>query len=571
MTERMKAMKIRVRIMLLCSAVGSLLLAQTPFNVAFHDRSENPVSNLILVQNESYFLTQVKDHASYGATYINKYTADGRNAFRLFHNIFFHGGLFESLDHKVLIWGNNFTCDVADTSQIRGSLCKLDTNGTILFNTTINLYPNGYWDGIKAALQYPDSSFYVFSDSSMFHISKNGQIINNTNLGFGNINAAVLLQNGNMVLARGFPWASGELKEINTAGLVQQSKTTAKAVLNLQAYAGKQRVMGLDGNGKLHKYSNSLDSTGSTLSYSINCTDYFIHQDSILIIEEAHLFRLDSSLNLLSLSTCSTSSLKQTSVTRNQSGIAVLSSCSRGGQFNPSVNFFALNYFLPSSTNNFFLDAELSQLTADSLYAQQYYPFGYVFNFLRAKVKIVNKSNQVLNTISLSSYLYPHVVCGEEYYKQDFFQLNLAPGDTAVLTTNFIKTQTFGSLTVNGPVVSYTWCLIASCPNGQNDKYAINDRLCQTFTTLITSAPEETLAMQRIITYPNPAQNELHIQANQVLTRLELYDMKGRLVFSIRPREKEWLLDVKVLDRGMYMLRVETEKGSVFRKLILQE
>ncbi len=69
--------------------------------------------------------------------------------------------------------------------------------------------------------------------------------------------------------------------------------------------------------------------------------------------------------------------------------------------------------------------------------------------------------------------------------------------------------------------------------------------------------------------YPNPATDQLHLSVDPGVhvQKLELFDQTGKLVKSV---SQESSLDVSDLAKGMYILRVATNKESVTNKVIVQ-
>jgi hypothetical protein len=73
--------------------------------------------------------------------------------------------------------------------------------------------------------------------------------------------------------------------------------------------------------------------------------------------------------------------------------------------------------------------------------------------------------------------------------------------------------------------------------------------------------------------YPNPADDFITVELPEGLQALSvgLYDVSGKQVRSL-PGNKEIKLtvDVRELSKGTYALRIETTKGTVIRKVIIQ-
>ena len=71
--------------------------------------------------------------------------------------------------------------------------------------------------------------------------------------------------------------------------------------------------------------------------------------------------------------------------------------------------------------------------------------------------------------------------------------------------------------------------------------------------------------------YPNPAQDQLHLQYSPDVTakQIELYDLQGRLVHTQRNGLDS--LNLQSLATGTYTIRVTLECGKVFSDKIIKE
>ncbi|MDX1910020.1 MAG: T9SS type A sorting domain-containing protein [Saprospiraceae bacterium] len=86
---------------------------------------------------------------------------------------------------------------------------------------------------------------------------------------------------------------------------------------------------------------------------------------------------------------------------------------------------------------------------------------------------------------------------------------------------------------------------------------------------LADETPENTPAVD---VYPNPAGEQLFISASTEMQHLALYDMLGRKVLE-QPtrRERRTELALPRLASGMYLLRIDTDRGVVFRRIQIQQ
>ena len=68
--------------------------------------------------------------------------------------------------------------------------------------------------------------------------------------------------------------------------------------------------------------------------------------------------------------------------------------------------------------------------------------------------------------------------------------------------------------------------------------------------------------------YPNPVIDNLNIEAKENILTLEVFDALGRKVISTNPKQKSITLDVSNLEKGIYILKLQTENGIGSYKVI---
>jgi len=67
--------------------------------------------------------------------------------------------------------------------------------------------------------------------------------------------------------------------------------------------------------------------------------------------------------------------------------------------------------------------------------------------------------------------------------------------------------------------------------------------------------------------YPNPAQNHIHIQAETNITRVQIINITGAIVREVYPSQNEWVVNISLLQTGLYIIRAQTPKGSYEQKI----
>lgn len=87
------------------------------------------------------------------------------------------------------------------------------------------------------------------------------------------------------------------------------------------------------------------------------------------------------------------------------------------------------------------------------------------------------------------------------------------------------------------------------------------------FTSVLST--NEVLANSFSMT-PNPAKNFVTINStdNNTITAIEVVDINGRTVLNAKPNAIESNIDLSTLSSGVYMVKINSEKGSVTKKLV---
>lgn len=92
------------------------------------------------------------------------------------------------------------------------------------------------------------------------------------------------------------------------------------------------------------------------------------------------------------------------------------------------------------------------------------------------------------------------------------------------------------------------------------------------FDNLITGIPEVT-DLHTLNIYPNPATDVLNISMPQAYcgnTNVAIYDITGRIVmqYTFVIRSNYFPVDISTLPSGVYLLRINTETGSLINKFV---
>lgn len=81
---------------------------------------------------------------------------------------------------------------------------------------------------------------------------------------------------------------------------------------------------------------------------------------------------------------------------------------------------------------------------------------------------------------------------------------------------------------------------------------------------------EENISKNEISIYPNPFEKEFSINIDQE-SNLEIFDIKGSLIFQKNNISKKQTIQVNSLEKGVYLLQLNTGNDKTMRKLIIKK
>jgi hypothetical protein len=71
-----------------------------------------------------------------------------------------------------------------------------------------------------------------------------------------------------------------------------------------------------------------------------------------------------------------------------------------------------------------------------------------------------------------------------------------------------------------------------------------------------------------VLVAPNPASSEVIVKADNVIKSIQLFDVQGRILHTSLVEEMESKLDISSHDKGLYFIKIKTDKGSNVQKLL---
>lgn len=178
-------------------------------------------------------------------------------------------------------------------------------------------------------------------------------------------------------------------------------------------------------------------------------------------------------------------------------------------------------------------------------------------------------------------------------------QVELVGG--AILSADFSADEVSGMapLTVNftdettgGTVTSWSWDFDGDGiedSNEQNPSYTFVDEGSYTVSLTVTNETEEdyTITKEAFINvsvvglaesnapsfkcYPNPANNVLNIQSEEVLSSIKMYNIGGQLIYEdLTCKTKLQSIDISSFEKGVYFIELRSELNASIIKLIVE-
>ena len=86
----------------------------------------------------------------------------------------------------------------------------------------------------------------------------------------------------------------------------------------------------------------------------------------------------------------------------------------------------------------------------------------------------------------------------------------------------------------------------------------------------IESLTTNNFSEKKFSIYPNPANHSINISTNESINHIDIYDVKGSLIFSQSYQEKSTSIDVSDFTKGVYAIKVVSMKNSSVQQLIIE-
>lgn len=524
------------------------------------------VSNVVCVNQKAFYLERAESY--YGQSNLNFVGVKGAVIFKQnllqYSDYYWTGKIITTLDKQLACVYRSFvSCD-----QIGGwsIFTKLDTNGTIVFSHTVNA---SYLSPISPLalidlMQHQDSSYYLISQSEIHHYSKNGQFIAKQTMSLGTMQSISRLQSGNIFIN-----TSTTNYVLNTALATIQSFPTLENIKKL-IHSPSSKIYALNQNSRLLRYQSNFTILNQSQTGAFRLSDFVCRNDSVFAVGtssatgEPYYCILDSNLNLLFQTSNSLKGIYPQGIALDSKNeIHVVAQAHNESSNFPTSYGNTMNYrayFQMPLLGNYSIQKDVGVTGYTFLNPLvKIFAMTYVADL---EIELKNFGNQAVNSCYVNSRFSP-LCFGSRQLKVDTL---INPGATIKFKTGPIQVSGEG-VEVNGKI---KLCFYTSVPDSTADSDPMNDWYCDSVQISAVGVQELKDRVQSILIFPNPFTTSFAFLSEFVITEVKVFNALGEVVLSQTAAGKEGSIDMHNFKEGIYFVSVETEKGTVTKKLMKQ-
>jgi Secretion system C-terminal sorting domain len=520
---------------------------------------------IVSINSKSFYTETVEENCCFKGLYLIGLNNNGAEVWKssfVIDEFSFPRKLITSIDKHLVLLANGSGCDVPGN---RNLLAKLDTLGTIVFQYTIE--PS---DKLIDFVQYPDGTFYLISNTKIYHYSALGTYMGQVSTNFTSFQSISVLSNGNLLLS--YLAAVNNLAEINTSGtIINQSMGFNYGVKFLQSSNGT--LFGLNNAGTLIKYGSNLSQTATAnqnIGVNLMIKDFTINRDSIYVTgfvttnNKPFYAVLNTNFNLIHLPQPTVlTEVKPSGITKTTSGkIRIITT----GNSSSNTNYSFTGLFEMPSNGNFYTKSDVG-VTSSSTTSLAYFNSGNnkLSAFLQMNVNVTNFGTDTVKSFYLNHYS-KDFLCLVLLHKK--CQVVLAPGQSTTVPTGTFYIASIPTNSLGLPLsTTLNICVFTTLPNNLNDINVSNDAGC--LIAPINLSLNSFNVIEKLAMFPNPFKDKLTIDGEFVEAKISVYTLLGDVVFKTKLVQSEnQVLNLAELIPGVYLVEIETEKGTSLQKII---
>ncbi|WP_317897035.1 T9SS type A sorting domain-containing protein [Aurantibacillus circumpalustris] len=548
-------------------------------NIAGHSAVDK-TGDMISINSKVFYLGSSQNNCCGYSTYVQGMNFNGDTVFKTglpsSYQVRYFGKIIKTNDNAILV--SHYAVHSCDISGHLDYITKVDTNGVILFNIPIQgtLAAGGFGRTINDITQHSDNSYYLVSSTDLYHFSSSGQFISKITTSLTSITLVKALATGNL-------FVSGKLNGINTNVIMTTSGTvlTQQPCINLlsKVIDTPTYFYTKTGANTLDKYDTSLVLISSfgfstnTAQYKVN--DFTMRNDSVFIAGNMNssgaLYHaiIDTAFNILYQIQSTYKGIYPTGIAlNNRDNLTVLATCNSkevplykfsslfqfpiGGGFS-SVSDIGVVGFSNMNTTLFGIGNGSSFVTP----------------YVTADVTVKNFATDTVKNFYINYYSYINTGISPCYILlHKFVDTAIIPGGSLTIPTVTFYAQPFPAGNFTLSQITLNICLFTTVPNASNDINIDNDAFCDSVLFTVTGLQENAMLAQNIQVYPNPSAAGFTVSSDIEIKTIELINSLGQTINKQSINGKECYLIGASLKPGIYFVKLETETGSVLKKVI---
>ena len=136
----------------------------------------------------------------------------------------------------------------------------------------------------------------------------------------------------------------------------------------------------------------------------------------------------------------------------------------------------------------------------------------------------------------------------------------LTIGNTVAITESYNMSQTFMEEPADLAVIVFV--------QDDSNKNILQSEMMD--ISILTGIENPALPASAILIFPNPASNHINIHSESAIQHLFVFNQMGQTVFETQADALRLNVDISNLERGIYLFKVITEKGSSVRKVLVE-
>lgn len=110
------------------------------------------------------------------------------------------------------------------------------------------------------------------------------------------------------------------------------------------------------------------------------------------------------------------------------------------------------------------------------------------------------------------------------------------------------------------PSQNLVWIRMGEEPTNSLVPFLLNNDIWQYINNLSCSTSERdkhlTLTQNEVLLYPNPSEDKISLNANQMIEKVQIFNLQGQLLFTTHPHTTHAVYPIKELPRGLYFIKV---------------